>query len=59
MEQIVVPAGGVCRYQCKLLIGSPGPFAIAAELHLFDNKGIRSVTISVKGTGIDDKGSGL
>lgn len=53
LQAVVVPPGGVFRYKCELTIKCPGPFEIDIDIHLADNKGIRSVTVSVKGTGID------
>jgi len=54
--QIIVPPGGTAVCPVEVKVYDPKPFEAWMPLHLEDN-GIRTVTIKVKGVGVDRGGS--
>ena len=53
-EQITVPAGGTFEYGVKLSVKEPGKFESGLRLWFEDN-GIRSVDIGVRGVAVENK----
>ena len=47
-----MPAGATFEYHCELSLKRPGKFEGEMDIHLEDN-GIRTVTLSVRGTAVE------